>query len=438
MSVGGGGSIRRFWLAMLALLVAGPPAAAEIRLDAKRELQLIEQGRSEQRLPNIAYRVAIFSFEDPDRTGLGSALAGLAGRTVLTRAQVMSLGVLRYEGDLSPEAPGAPAYFDKVARIVDAQHVAIAIWGRVRRSQGRLSLDTYLQIPDEMLERSFTWRLPLPARMGGGELRARLSPSRIAVQRLNLPESTAGDLHTAAQALDQLRSGPDASAPVTFQLPLGQVYTLEEIRGQWVRLRLDSQRAGWSHVPSCPEPCAPFLDAARFAGAMLRYMASGPPPDVSATLTVDARAAADQIHALATMGRSSGSTDALSLAQRWLRSGVRPTADEPETLLAAGGATFANIVALNRTANLLLAAYDREAPRPPGLARGQPEPLDREVWSRLAPGKAAVGNIARQIAGVAALHPGDSDLLHNLAVLFDYAGDATRAAAARRLSGERR
>ena len=427
-----------FVVAVLAAFTAARPAHGEVRINVQRELQLIEQGRATRHIPNARHRVAIFSYEDPDRTGLGVALAALAGRTILTSSEVSSLGVLRYEGDLAPEFPGAPGYFDKVDRVVAAQGVSLAVWGRVRRSMGQLMIDTYVQIPLEEVDDHFTWKLQLPARMTSDALRARLHPNRLVVQRLVLASTAQDQVRTAAAGLDELRAGPDSAAPVRALLPQGQPYSLEEARSGWVRLRLDETRSGWSHVPSCSEPCSAFLSAARFAGAMLRFMADRTLPDAAADLTVEARAAADQVRALSAMGRPAGLAGALDIAERWLRPGV-PGPNEGVTGrgLAAGGSTFANIFALSRTASLLVQAYEVEVS---GSASREIRPrspaFDREAWSRLTPDRASVGGIARRLARAALVHPRDPDLLHNLAVLFEYAGDHQRALTARQLAAQ--
>ena len=420
----------------LSSIASAGSASGEVRINVQRELQLIEQGRATRHIPNARHRVAIFSFEDPDRTGLGVPLAALAGRTILTSSRVNSLGVLRYEGDLAPERPGAPGYFDKVERIVAAQGVSLAVWGRVRKSRGQLLVDTYLQIPPEEITDHFSWTLQLPARMKGDALRARLYPNRLAVQRLTLVATADEQVRVAAAALDELRAEPDGAAPVQVRLPQGETYSLEEARDGWVRLRLDGTRAGWARVPTCADPCAQFLSAARFAGEMLRFMSDRTVPLASDDLTPEARAAADQVRALSSMKEATGLARAADVAERWLRrQAPEPTEGQSTSVASLSGGTFANILVLSSTASLLVAEYDDEISRRASAAPGpRPPGFDREAWSKLAPSADAVGMIARKLARSAILHPRDPDLLHNLAILFDYAGDSARAASAYKLA----
>ena len=59
--------------------------------------------------------------------------------------------------------------------------------------------------------------------------------------------------------------------------------------------------------------------------------------------------------------------------------------------------------------------------------------LDSMLWNGLALERSSVEPIARDLTEAALLYPGDPDLLHNLAVLFDVLGDTQRAQKARTL-----
>ena len=259
-----------WWLAL-----AVPATRGEKQIDVKQELELLKQGRLTQHIPGARQRIAVFTFEDPERTGLGDALAALTGRAILIESSFESLGVLRYQGDLAPEAPGAPSYFDKVDQIVEAQHVSLAVWGRVRRSKESLLIDAYVQLPSDVVETYFTWSLELPQEMGGRELVVRLRPSRIVVQRLELSEASIPALLRAAAGMDALRAQPAIEAAVSSRLPQGRTYSLQERRGDWVLLRVDEGLQGWAQRPSCPGDCGAVLSTGVFAGAMLRFIARG-------------------------------------------------------------------------------------------------------------------------------------------------------------------
>jgi hypothetical protein len=97
----------RTWVqvALVALvgIAAGVPALAMEVIDAERELKLLGEGVTPpKRFGNVAFRIAVFSYEDPDGLELGDALAALASHEVLTGAHVSSLGVLRYSGRRRP------------------------------------------------------------------------------------------------------------------------------------------------------------------------------------------------------------------------------------------------------------------------------------------------------------------------------------------------
>jgi len=191
------------------LLVVALPVRAGIRVSLEEELRLLEQGiQPRLRIAGAEFRVAVFTYEDPDETGLGNALASLVAGEILLRSRVSSIGVLRYEGSVLPEEQGGLGYFDKVERVAEAQQVTLAVWGVVRQVRERLVVDTYVQVPPGTIDEAFLWIVSLPEAMGGGDLLARLRPNRIPAQRLDLPLGAIEVLGQAARNLNELRSEP--------------------------------------------------------------------------------------------------------------------------------------------------------------------------------------------------------------------------------------
>ena len=165
------------WRLTCALLLLGCSgiATAGIDVNLEKELQLLERGeRVPIHIAGAKYRVAVFSYEDPDGTGLGDALAATVSRGILLGSNVSSIGVLRYEGQLAPTATSALSYFGKVEKLTAHQETVLAVWGAVRRSGQQLVVDTYLQIPNAVAEKNLAWTVTLPAAMGHGVLRGRV------------------------------------------------------------------------------------------------------------------------------------------------------------------------------------------------------------------------------------------------------------------------
>src|SRR5262249_48215883 len=114
-----------FVLALI-LLAFAVPAMAEKAIDVNKELTRLRELGTPQgptkaapgfvqdlndvlkgyppeiHIGNAEYRVAVFEFEDPDNSGLGSAVSSLIAREVLLRTELRSFGVLRYYGSLRP------------------------------------------------------------------------------------------------------------------------------------------------------------------------------------------------------------------------------------------------------------------------------------------------------------------------------------------------
>jgi TolB-like protein len=402
-------------LALLAVAatLALPRAFAMEQLDIDKELRLLKRGQSQLHIPGARFRVAVFTFEDPDRTGLGDALARILSHDILVRSAVSSIGVLRYVGGLSAPAAEDLSYYDKVEALTEAQQVTIAVWGMVRRQGERLIIDSYAQIPPTTLRRAFSWSFNLPRAMGGGTLAAQLNPDRILVQRYELAAAEAQALHASAARVNQLRAKALDGDPVIAELPMDSVYFLQERRGDWVLVNAGPGRTGWVRAAGhCGSACSPLLDAARFISGLLGFIQSNNPPEVAATLTPDAHAARDELVSLVALDEARpeiSEQEALRFVSPWLAAsaGVPP-----------GGAAFGNLRALIR----IVGALKRE-----GSERGQP--FDQRKLPR-----GEVTEIADDLARASQIDPRNAVVLRNLTVLFDYIHDEGRAQLARELA----
>jgi hypothetical protein len=415
----------RLLLTLLWLLVW--PAAqsfAGIDTSLDEQLNILAQGKAPKRLiPGAEYRVAVFTFEDPDNTGLGDTVAALAAREVLTNSGVSSIGVIFFREGVSPSAGSNLGYFDKVERVTAAQGVKLAAWGVIRKVGKGVEISTYAQVPRPALEQHFTWRLRLPAAMGGRELLARLRPDRILVQRLQLDAAEVTALRRAAETIGQLRARPHIDEPVTASLPIDEIYYITKREGDWVRLATKSGIDGWASTRGhCVGPCGELLQAAAYAGGVLRYMASGRVPEVGEALTEEARAVSDQLDALNLL--AGGTMEKLfrieRITRRWQEGpGVPP-----------GGGAFANIQALSKLSIALKEQF---------LSRGRRGASEAElaaIYDQMTLDKGGARRQAFELAKASLADPRNPELLHNLAVLFAYAGDKQRAALATRLANE--
>lgn len=404
------------------LLVVALPVRAGIRVSLEEELRLLEQGiQPRLRIAGAEFRVAVFTYEDPDETGLGNDLASLVAGEILLRSRVSSIGVLRYEGSVLPEEQGRLGYFDKVERVAEAQQVTLAVWGVVRQVRERLVIDTYVQVPPGTIDGAFLWIVSLPEAMGGGDLLARLRPNRIPAQRLDLPLGAIEVLGQAARNLNELRSEPRIGAPIVATVPEGRVYWLDDRRDDWVHVRAGEGRVGW--VPTsghCEGDCRPLLDVGGFAGELLRFIATGRTPATAKSLSPDARAVRDQIAALQAL--NGGVAEEIQYGiDASLSNWIGPES-APDIQVPPGGAAFANILAISRVAVALKLAL-----------RGQESGDVQSEFQGLTIDRDLVRSVAFDLAKASMDDPRNEDVLHNLAVLFEYVGEAGRAQLARSL-----
>lgn len=407
----------RAWLLIAVLLCLPAIALSEVRRDAERELELIRGGGDVERaIPGAEYRIAVFSYEDPHGTGLGDALAGLVARRILAESHVGSIGVIRYEGGLTPHEPGAPSYFDAVDILAATQDVTLSVWGIVRAVGGELQVQTFLQIPEPRLEEHFRWNLRLPASMGDGELTARLRPDRISVQELVLPRSAGRDILSAVDGLNVVRAAPSPDADIVRTLPMDSVYRVLDRDGEWIKV---SAGPGWvSAGGQCPRECGRITAAADFAAELLRYMEFGELPARLPDLSPTVDSVIAQVAALEELeGRGS--------RRKWSSSieTLREQLHHGDGRVSPSGAAFDNIIAMVTVANELHREFNRLSETDETLDAG-------ELFNRVSLDRDEMRSLAVNLARASLDDPRNPDVLHNLSVLFEYAGDSERAALA--------
>lgn len=390
----------------LCLVALAPLAHAIIGVDVNEDIDSVLAGRAPPlHLPDAKYRIAVFEFEDPDGTGLGSAVSTLIAREVLLRSGLGSLGVLNYYGSLAPTRKHPQSYFDKVDLVVRAQQASLAIWGVVRRDESSILIDVQSQLPDPVVARSYAWELKLPQAMGGETLHARISPTRLQVQHVRMPREFATTLAAMASAGNVVRAAPSRSAAISARIPKYSAMTVTETRGGWSKFVVDG-RAGWVQgATDCTRECAQLLGTASFVGALLKFGDGGPAPTPSKDLARDTLVMARQLAVLADLRGRTFRPAEVYLA-RW--DGAKAS---------DFGAPYADFLALSTLAD----AFKQQGERPYDAIR-----LDDVV----------VRKVATALAQASQDDPRNTEVLDNLAVLFRVLGDERRASLARRLSSE--
>ena len=326
-----------------------------------------------------------------------------------------------------------------VARLIEAQDVSLAVWGMIRKIGPNLVIDTYMQVPPKIREVFFSWNLKLPEAMGAGELKAHLRPDRILLQRLSLPAASGGLIREAARVRDELRENPSFEAGVIGHLPQGAVYWVNDRRGDWAEFMTPAGARGWIPIAGhCRDECRPLLDAAQFAADMLHYMQNrNQVPKAVAGLSVESLAVSEQIQALDALNASIPEIYrvSLTLAERWTGPRRQTTVDRQTGIergvgIPPGGAAFANILALARIAIELQEAYRRQS-------YGVGDAADR-IYEELQISQGKVESLAFDLAEASLIDPANLDVLHNLGILFDYAGQTQRAQLAKELANNMR
>lgn len=415
----------RPWLrSMLAMLVTGwlltgllpHPAMAAMKLDIDEELRVLRDGHAKVHIGEAQYRFAVFSFDDPDGTGLGNAVASILSHDLLMNSKVSSVGVLRYVGELGRASGDAQLrYFDKVEPLIESQGVQVALWGTIRRTGDQVRIDSFTQLSPSVMRDAFSYSFRLPAEYGGGgRLVHRIGPDRMLTQRLTLSADSAASLGLLAASLDRLHATANDSARSVGQLPMDSVYYVQKRKGDWAQVGMQSGQSGWLRAGGfCTGDCAPLLAVSRFASSLMAYDQSGSLPDKSELLAPDAAAFIDQLWAVEVLNRTppqSAEQAALAQLKRWCPG---PDAGAGNTqALPPGGAATCNLRALVQLVG----------------------PTRKGANQQLTP--KLVRSVTDELAVVSMSDPRHVPTLENLATLFGILGDGERARLARQLAVE--
>ena len=406
----------RIFVALLAMLLSGT-ASAGMQLDIDKELGLLRDGRPQVHIQNARYRFAVFTFDDPDGTGLGNAVARILSHDLLMNSKVSSIGVLRYVGNLSqPSGEKQLRYFDKVEPLIESQGVQVAIWGAIRRSGDGIRIDSFTQLSPSIMGSAFSFSFRMPREMGGGRLVHRIGPDRMLTQRLQLSAEQAKDLARVAGELDRLRTAPKDNAPFAGDLPLGSVYYLLQRQGEWVQVGMQSGRRGWLRSTGlCTGTCQPLLSVARFASELMAYDDRSQMPTRGGALAPDTQAFLDQLWAIQILNGTPahiGEQEALEVLRPWC-----PTKEEArsdEAVSPPGGAATCNLRAITKLI---------------GMGKRLAKPKSEETLDlkqvRLAADDLAIASMS---------DPRHVATLENLATLYNLLGDTERSELARTLA----
>ncbi len=389
------------------ITLAGMPISFENQLNRIRRDEFVRK-----EISGAKFRVGVFTYEDPDGTGLGDALSELVAHYILVNTHVSSIGALIFVGGLAPSKSSTLSYFDKVEKVATAQETVLSVWGSVRHDAQDLLIETYIQIPESTVSRYMTARISFAE-----GLVARMRPDRFAIQRLRVPVSDIDYLKRAAKRIKEMRIEPFDDASVKSVLETGQLFYFVRRQGDWARIAIRGGSSGWVplRVLCRNRVCHPLHEAAKFASYLLTRMEKHNYSLVpGSSLTTEALAVSEQYDALRAL-ESGQPEKALRIASKWYGAGRLMGPDAKTGIdrgrnLAPGGATFANIAVLSQIET--------------AIGSSETARVDKEL----------AREAAFQLAVASQYDPRNSDVLRNLDTLFEYAGDSDRAELARNLA----
>ncbi|MET4323270.1 hypothetical protein ABIB90_002343 [Bradyrhizobium sp. JR4.1] len=360
--------------------------------------------------PNATHRTAVFTYEDRQGSGLGDAIAFLISKKLLFTAPVHSVAVVNFRNEqlATPAATvgveKGVTYFDKVDLVTKNQNFGLAIWGRIARRGDGFSIDSFLQVPASASREKFSSSVRIPTAMGGGALYARLRSDRVLIGTTYMDAKLAQSLNEIARQVGNLRRQPKVGAPVVAKLE--GLYRITQYQGTWVEILLANGRRGWTSIDQfCTEECRFLLKTADFTNDILALTGGARPRRLLEGLTRDADEMLQQLAVLRTLQDSPDG--AANIAKTWIEGSRTPSP------------TFESLLALAK----LEIALKRE------LARGKNFEDIRLQEPEVQP-------VVDSLVEASIANPGDEDVLLNLAHLFEFLSDPTRAALARQLASQ--
>jgi len=377
----------------------GSEAQTKIRREIvalQKELESLPQVAT-RHFPGVRNKIAVFTFEDEARTGLGDAVSFIASKSLLFHTPVRSLAIVNFQQGLLPDDTGL-SYFEKVDRIVADQGYLASLWGEIGTAGDDYVIETYVQLHTAAASSRLNAKIT-PAGLPS-ELRGSLQSNRLWLQTKVISRDALKQLQTVAQEIRKLRATPDAGAEQTGELSEGVQYWINDRRGEWIQLETKDGKRGWTSVRQfCQGDCRAIIDAADFVSQLAVYVNAGSWSRTFEGFRPSIAAFNEQVSLLQALNGDKDLRSAVSRAKEWTASGGR-----------AGGAAIANLTALGE---VQLLSTDGK--------------LNRDDVAR----------VANDLAKAVLTDPGNLNALFNLRVLFEYVGDEKRAGLARNLFDER-
>jgi hypothetical protein len=238
--------------------------------------QAITSGRrSGEIFPNVANKIAAVTY-DSKSPQLGDDISFIVSKHLLYSSNISSFAVVNFQSQ--GFNGGGIQYFDLVEQLTTGHHFNAALWGRIFEFGDTIQIDTFLQIPQDVLEHKdgpFVASVTLPD--GQGQLRASVRPDRVQLQSLIISKAEAASFQEAAANIRQLREQPRSNAAVVGEIPADGKYFVAGRSGDWIKLGSPSTVQGWTsvHAFCSQEACKKLLRAAGFANDLVAAGASG-------------------------------------------------------------------------------------------------------------------------------------------------------------------
>lgn len=221
-------------------------------------------------LPGSKYKFAVLEYESPEQSKWGLELSRILTQEIIGSIRhIPGVGVVNLERAESRAARDWRA----VGAIAQRQKAAVVIWGEIFEADRKIYLHSHLSIFPKV--NSWHQSLELSVQTAAGPVQARPPALLVNFAPVEIPIESVTALQNFHREANTLRVGPMHNAAENGQVHPHDTYSVSEVEGPWMKIRLDRGLSGWVRYanlemhPSLSELKAIVL----FAQAAMHYLA---------------------------------------------------------------------------------------------------------------------------------------------------------------------
>src|SRR5260221_969753 len=220
-------------------------------------------------LPGVKNKIAVLEYDNPGKTRWGLELSEILSREIIGSMQgVSSVGVV----NLRQDDNRVDLNLKNVLSIARTQKALVVIWGEFYESGNKIYLHSHLRIVPPDSSAKSARGLSFQTRIG----QAKATPPSLLLNFAPIGFTTES-LRTIRLSHEQtatIRAGPEVTASEVGHLKTEDGFGVEEVKGEWMRIRTQAGTPGWVHYAALENQAelAGLRGVVYFAQGVLQYL----------------------------------------------------------------------------------------------------------------------------------------------------------------------